>query len=307
MPAAAAPTWSDTTFRSMGSTARILICGGPSDLPDVARRRLAELEARWSRFLPTSELCRINEAGGAPVMVSHDTYDVIAMAVGSWKATAGRFDPTVIDALERAGYDRDFASITGSGTRLGAVPGGTTGCADIELLPLLPAVRLPPGVRIDLGGIGKGRAADVLTSELLAAGAGGVCVNLGGDVRVGGTPPEPPGWQVDLDPALAAGRAFHLDDGAVATSTRLRRTWMSDGVPQHHLVDPQDGRPAWTGLAAVTVLARSAAHAEVLAKAAFVAGPTVGRDLLAGADTTGLFVHDDGRVEDLPGLAPFLR
>jgi FAD:protein FMN transferase len=311
MPAPAAPTWSDSEFASMGSTARLLIHGGPAELPELARNRLAELEARWSRFQPASELCRINGAGGAPVMVSHDTYDVVALAVGSWQATEGRFDPTVIDALERSGYDRDFDTITTSDTPVGAVPGGSVGgsagCADIELLPLLPAVRLPPGVRIDLGGIGKGRAADVVTAELLAAGADGVCVNLGGDVRVSGVPPVPPGWQVDLDPALAPARAFHLDDGAVATSTRLRRTWTRAGATQHHLVDPRLGRPAWTGLAAVTVLARSAAHAEVLAKAAFVSGPAAGRDLLAVAGATGLFVHDDGRVEDLPGLAPFLR
>ena len=60
----------------------------------------------------------------------------------------------------------------------------------------------------------------VLTAELLAAGADGVCVNLGGDVRVSGVPPIPPSWQVDLDSALAPSRTFHLGEGAVATSTR---------------------------------------------------------------------------------------
>ncbi len=132
-------------------------------------------------------------------------------------------------------------------------------------------------------------------------------MNLGGDVRVSGAPPDPAGWQVDVDPAITPGRSFHLDEGAVTTSTRLRRTWTRAGAAQHHLVDPRVGRPAWTGLAAVTVLAGSAAHAEVLAKAAFVAGPVAGRELLGGAEVTGLFVHDDGRVEELPGLAPFLR
>jgi FAD:protein FMN transferase len=299
--------WTDTTFPSMGSTARLLIRGGPADLPVIARARLDELEARWSRFRPTSELCRMNRAGGAPVLVSHDTYDVVALAVGSWQATDGRFDPTLIDALEQAGYDRDFAAICDADTAHGAAPHASAGCGDIELLPLVPAVRLPAGVRLDLGGIGKGRAADVLAAELRGAGADGVCVNLGGDVRVSGTPPVPPGWQVDLDPTLAPGRSFHLDDGAVATSTRLRRAWTRDGERRHHLLDPSDGRPAWSGLASVTVLARNAAHAEVLAKAAFVAGPEAGRDLLRAAEVTGLFVHDDGRVEDLPGLAPFLR
>jgi thiamine biosynthesis lipoprotein len=302
------PAWSDTQLPSMGSTARLLILGGPPDLPDLARERLRVLESRWSRFDATSELCRLNAANGAVVIVSHETFDVIALAVGSWRATNGWFDPTVLDAVEWAGYDRDFDGIDRLGDRdePGASPRPAPGCAEIELLPLLPAVRLPMGVRIDLGGIGKGRAADLLTAELRAAGAHGVCVNLGGDVRVSGVPPVPPDWRVELDDTLAAGRAFRLADGGVATSTRLRRAWTRGGAARHHLVDPGSGRPAWTGLASVTVLAASAATAEVLAKAAFVAGPAAGAELLAAAGVTGLFVHDDGRVQDLPGLADFL-
>ncbi len=303
-----ATAWSDTEFPSMGSTARLLILGGPPGLPGIARRRLGELEARWSRFESTSELCKINAAGGAPVMVSRDTYDVIALAVEAWRGTNGRFDPTVLDALEWAGYDRDFDAISrrGEADLHGAAPGAAAGCGDVEMLPLLTAVQIPAGVHLDLGGIGKGRAADLLTTELLAAGAEGVCVNLGGDVRVSGTPPEAAGWQVDLDPTLAPGRSFRLGEGAVATSTRLRRAWTRGGAPQHHLVDPVAGRPAWSGLAAVTVLAQSAAAAEVLAKAAFVAGPAAGAELLHAHHVTGLFVHDDGHLEELAGLSPFI-
>jgi thiamine biosynthesis lipoprotein len=293
----------------MGSTARLLILGGPPDLPQRARERLAELEAQWTRFQPTSELCRLNAADGAPVLVSRETFDVIALAVAFWRSTNGRFDPTVLEALEHAGYDRDFATIAAHEPGAASPdpgPDGSAGCDGIELSPLLPAVQLPTGVRIDLGGIGKGRAADLLTRELLAAGADGVCVNLGGDVRVSGVPPIPPSWQVDLDSALAPSRTFHLGEGAVATSTRLRRSWMQDGAPRHHLIDPVTGRPAWNGLAVVTVLAESAASAEILAKAAFVAGPDAGADLLEAHDVTGLFVHDDGRVVELPGLTHFL-
>jgi FAD:protein FMN transferase len=308
MGGTAAPAWSDTSFASMGSTARLLVLGGPPDLPDRARRRLGHLESLWTRFQPTSELARINAAAGRPVMVSHETFDVVALAVGSWRSTRGRFDPTVLDALERAGYDADFAEVAG---RAGAPAGPeaadpTPGCGGVELLPLVPAVRLPAGVRLDLGGIGKGRAGDLLARELLDAGAAGVCVDLGGDVRVAGCPPEPRGWRVELDPALAPDRAFVLADGAVATSTRLRRAWRRGDARFHHLLDPSSGRPAWTGLAAVTVLARSAAEAEVLAKAAFVAGPDAGADLLLEHGVTGLLLHDDGSLHELAGLTAYL-
>lgn len=310
----AAPAWSDTTFACMGSTARLLILGGPSALPDHARHRLHELEARWSRFIPGSELCRVNAAGGAPVVVSADTFAVIELAVAAWRSTRGRFDPTVLDALERAGYDRDFSQITAStvdrspsGDRKGRA---SPGCGDIELDRLVSAVRLPRGVHLDLGGIGKGHAADVLTAELLHAGADGVCVNLGGDVRVAGVAPQGERWQLDLDPGLTRSsepaRSFRLGAGAVATSTRLRRRWTQAGEPQHHIIDPDTGRAAWNGLATVTVLADRAAWAEMLAKSAFVAGPVGGAELLRAHHVTGLFVRDDGRVEELAGLDAYL-
>ena len=330
-----APAWSDTTFACMGSTARLLILGGPGALPDHARRRLVELEARWSRFILGSELGRLNAADGAPVVVSADTFGVVELAVAAWRATGGRFDPTVLDALELAGYDRDFGEIAASPDNHALSPNGPTpppegarspevdrspsgdlerhatpGCGDIELDRLVSAIRLPRGVHLDLGGIGKGHAADVLAAELLEAGADGVCVNLGGDLRVAGVALEAAGWQVDLDPALTPSsepsHSFRLGAGAVATSTRLRRRWTRAGEPQHHIIDPGTSRPAWNGLATVTVLADRAAWAEMLAKSAFVAGPVGGAELLRAHHVTGLFVHDDGRVEELAGLEAYL-
>jgi thiamine biosynthesis lipoprotein len=88
----------------------------------------------------------------------------------------------------------------------------------------------------------------------------------------------------------------------VATSTSLRRRWTRAGEPVHHLVDPATGAPARSGLAAVTVVAATTAWAEVLAKAAFVAGPAEGAARLRDAGVTGLLVHDDGRTEQLAGL-----
>jgi FAD:protein FMN transferase len=307
MRTAPAPAWSDTRRRAMGTAARVLVLGGPRDLPARAWDKLAQLEARWSRFEPASELCRLNAASGSPVVVSHDTYYVVARAIGSWRATHGWFDPTVLDALEAAGYDRDFAALAD-----GSDPGPqhctpAPGCAGIELFPLLRAVQLPSGVRIDLGGIGKGTAADLVVDDLLAAGAAGACVDLGGDVRVGGRGPEDGAWRIDVDPTLAPDRTLRLAAGAVATSTRVRRAWVRNGRAQHHLIDPRRGIPAASGLRSVTVVAAEAATAEVLAKAAFVAGPDAGRALLADHDVTGLLVSDDGAVEPLPGLEAFTR
>ncbi len=265
----------------------------------------------WSRFRPTSEVCRLNDAGGAPVLVSPETLTLIGHAIGAWRSTAGRYDPTILRALEAAGYDRDFAVMEHDGGEAAVVdPPLPAGCDGIDIDRLVGAVRLPAGVTIDLGGIGKGYAADVVATELLAAGfpgVRGVLVNMGGDLRAGGDAPRPSGWVVAVDDPLGTGRTglLSLAAGAIATSTRLRRHWQRGGRPLHHLIDPRTGAPAQSGLASVTVIAGEAWRAEVLAKAAFVAGAADGPEVVLAAGATGLLVTDDGDVVELDGLDAF--
>ena len=158
----------------MGTDVEVLAVGADAAamawLGTLAADALEAREARWSRFRATSELARINQARGAPVVVSSDTFTLIARAVDVWRDTDGRYDPTVLAALEAAGYDRDFDDVARVGVRDPGDPPPVPGCAAIELDPLVSSVRLPPGVILDLGGIGKGYAADGVSAELLDAG-----------------------------------------------------------------------------------------------------------------------------------------
>src|SRR4051812_44601611 len=160
-------------FRAMGTDVEVLALGADADamaeLGTLAADALEAREARWSRFRPESELCRLNAAGGAPVVVSTDTFALIARAVDAWRTTAGRYDPTVLAALEAAGYDRDFDAVARSGAAAVDDGADVPGCAGVELDDLVSAVRLPADVTLDLGGIGKGFAADEVSAELLGA------------------------------------------------------------------------------------------------------------------------------------------
>src|SRR3954447_24763877 len=101
-------SWADRSFRVMGTTARLLASGGAPEAMDRAEDTLHGLEARWSRFLPESELSLLNAAGGGrPVVVSAGTFALIARAVDAWRRTGGTFDPTGLDAIRAWGYDRD--------------------------------------------------------------------------------------------------------------------------------------------------------------------------------------------------------
>jgi FAD:protein FMN transferase len=281
----------EARLRVMGADAHLVLVGGDPLLLDDARAHLELLEARWSRFRPSSELCRLDAMPGRPVVVSRDTFAVIARAVDAWRRTGGRYDPTVLPALRAAGSDRDFAAVTSEGGLVTTAPRGpraAAGCAGVVLDATVGAVTVPEGVVLDLGGIGRGYAADLVATALLAAGADGASVNLGGDRRVVGRSPDAEYWTIRVDDPLGSGTgSLILGEGGVATSSRLRRA------------------SAGTRFAAVTVVAGEAWWAEVLVKAALVAGPDEGAALVCAAGATGLVVHDDGRVEELPGLHEF--
>ena len=252
----------------MGTTAEVIVTGDDR-LEQWAIDRLRRLEGRWSRFDPESEIASINRARGGRTPISHDTHLVLAAALDAWAATGGLFDPTVHDALVTAGYDRTFSDVArvGPATESVAAPG----CWGIELWP--DSVHVPDGVRIDVGGIGKGVAADLVVEELLDRGAAGACVNVGGDLRVVGRAPTSEGWIVGVaDPFFPERQVVRLalDEGAVATSSRLGRRWWRGGRPIHHIVDPTTGQPVESRVAAATVIAGRAATAEVLAKLLFL-------------------------------------
>lgn len=257
-------------WEAMGTTCRVTLIGpGAEEAGSWARAELARLEALWSRFLPGSDVQRVNGADGRPVEVSAETVALITDAVAWWRATGGRFDPTVHDALVAAGYDRDLRTGHGPVGAGRAAPG----CADISIDPERNRITLPPGVRIDLGGIGKGHAVDLL-AEGLAHLPGGL-VDLGGDLRVWGiAAQDEPGWPIAIEDLRDGSTAaiVGLTTGAVATSSVLRRQWRDGLHRAHHLIDPRTGRPARGGLVTVTVLAGSAAAAEVIAKHALLTG-----------------------------------
>jgi thiamine biosynthesis lipoprotein len=143
---------------------------------------------------------------------------------------------------------------------------------------------------LDAGGIGKGLAADMVVAELIASGARGASVSIGGDVAVRGAAPQSDGWLIGVaDPANLDNEASQLTmaDGGVATSGTLRRRWHDlDGGDVHHLLDPATGRPAHLPreIIAVTVIAGTAAWAEVWTKAAVLRGAA----MLAVLDEHGL-------------------
>jgi thiamine biosynthesis lipoprotein len=305
MPTDLARPLCETRFQAMGTDVHVAIVDGDVAMLDLAEARIGELERRWSRVIDDSEINVLNRHAGHPVVVSTDTFELVARATEAWKMTGGRFDPTVGTALVAHGYDRDFREVattiaTATPTKPAPGPSG------IELLPHVAAVTLPEGVMFDPGGIGKGLAADFVTAELLDAGARGALMNVGGDLRAAGQPPTREGWVITVPDPLDPRRELlrlALPAGAVATSSRVKRRWRTTAGEAHHLIDPRAGRPATTDVVAVSVVAGEGWWAEAQAKALFLAGPRGLQEM----DVHAVVVTSDGARHATPDLEVTLR
>ncbi len=287
-------TWHRSTARLMGSPSEILI-DGPAELIALGFSRLRLLEQTWSRFLPDSELNRLQEWRGQWLECSDDLVAALQWCLRMHAETRGLFDPSIRTNLEQLGYDRTFAEIVeeSSLSTDEFVADRVPGLVGLEISNNW--VRLARGLSIDLGGIGKGLAADIVADELIVAGANSAYVSLGGDIRAAGEPVDQNGWQVPLLHPITGDTVDHhaLYSGALVMSTVAIRRWVRGGVEHHHIIDPRTGRPADTDLVAVAVADQSAARGEALAKAAIVAGAEEGAALLRSADVKAWMISAD--------------
>ncbi len=282
----------------MACSAEVLLVDGDTALAQSAERDLRGLEAIWSRFLPTSDITRLNTAGGRPVSVAQETLVLVTAMVDAWHLTGGRFDPSTLPSLVANGYatsrvDPRWTSVLPDDARSGG------DLARIVVNLSSSTVTLPVGLALDPGGLGKGLAADLVAARLLDRGARGALVGVGGDLAAVGQPPEPAGWLVAVEDAWEPDRELcelRIDRGAIATSSTVTCRWERDGRSQHHLIDPGTGTEADTDLAAVTVMARTAWEAEALATAAMLTGSAGALAFLAGHDADGIAVTDAGRI-----------
>ncbi len=308
MPTSAAPTLG-TVAELMGTTAHVVLTGPSAPDEGSGIERLRQLETRWSRFRDDSEVSRLNAAGGAPCVVSPDTATLIEMVRWAWYHTAGLFDPTVLDAVRAAGYDRSFdeLSITADALPSASEPSETLpapGAGGITVDPTTGLVQLPDDVRLDPGGIGKGLAADLCATAAVDAGADGALVSVGGDLRVAGEAP-PQGWEIELDHHVVASARVNLRVGALATSTTLRRRWQTRRGIAHHVIDPRTGRPSNSPVVACSVIAGQAWWAEALATALIVSGGPVSADAPGSASDEESTPDWDALLTDTGALLTF--
>lgn len=296
------PHWRERRFRAMGCPAHLIVGGAEDPLVDWAVAEVERLEQCWSRFRPDSELSKLVGHSGEWVRVSRDLLLALVRARRLWDVTAGAFDATVLRSLEALGYDRTFRSVEPSAAPpVEPIPAPGFECVEID--DAAQAVRLPADLRLDLGGLGKGLAADLVAEGLLLRGATSALVGLGGDIRTAGEVPEG-GWSIPIEDPFDESQVWSevvLHDEAIVTSTSLMRRWRRGDQDLHHIIDPITGSPTDAGVAAVVARGAEAWWAEGLAKAVMVLGETASLSLLEGTGIEATIFRADGTVVPMHG------
>jgi FAD:protein FMN transferase len=274
------------SFRAMGTDVHVLGVAGPTFAAarNAVERRFTQNERRFSRFRRDSELSRVNDLAGRWTPISPEFRQVMAFALDAAVRTEGRVTPTVLHAVQAAGYARDFDDLlTEARTQLHPAA-ACTRAADVVLEE--GQILLPVDVGIDLGGFAKGYTVDRAAHEALESGARWIVVNAGGDLRVLGDAPALTIAVEDPEDARSALLELQMAHGAIATSSVVKRSWGTG----HHLIDPFAGTPATTDAVQATVWGPTCAEAEVLAKDVVLRGAE------AAVDVESVIVLADGTV-----------
>lgn len=264
-------------------------------------RRLEELLSTW---IPTSELSRVNQAAGRqPVKVGHETMMLLTRSQEVARLTEGNFNVAIGPAVDAWGfYGRSRIPEASELAALLAL----VDLEQVRLDPLAGTVYLArPRMRIDVGGIGKGFAADLAAEAMKRAGALGGIVALSGDMRTFGRAPDNTRFIFGIKHPRKEGAVLarvELQDEAISTAGDYERSFDRNGVRYHHILDPRTLQPAH-GCQSVTVVAREGVLADGLDTGIFVMGPQRGMELaekLAGVEA--VIVDQEGNLLVSSGL-----
>jgi thiamine biosynthesis lipoprotein len=292
-------------FRALGTGCVVLVTD-PSQLRaavDEVQAELADVDLACSRFRPDSELERVNNNAGQAVHVSPLLVDAVLVALRAARLTDGDVDPTVGEAMRVLGYDRDFGALLKHGEAVATlvrVPGWHL----VDVDEQHSTVRVPNGVRLDLGATAKALAADRAATRAAAVAGCGVLVSLGGDLAVAGPPPAR-GWEVRVTDDHASGpeadgQTILVQSGGLATSSTTVRRWARGGEDLHHVLDPRTGRPAEEVWRTVSVAAASCVDANIASTAAIIRGERAPR-WLASLGLPARLVLPEGSVVRVGG------
>ena len=296
------------TSYKMGTVVKVKVYSSKADsIIKTTFGMLDKLEEKLSAHIESSEINKINEmAGRRAVKVSNDTYDVVSKAVEYAELSQGRFDPTIGPLVQ----------LWGIGTKEQKIPSEKelakknklVDYQKVELYPDKNKIKLlKEGMKLDVGGIAKGYAADKVINFLQEKGVQRAFISLGGNVSVLGTKADGSAWEVGIqDPKESRGNVMasvELKNKTVVTSGNYERYFMKNGVRYHHILNPNTGRPARKEIISSTIIADKSFDADALSTVVYILGVEKGLALVNDLEgVQALLVTENNTVHTTKGI-----
>ncbi len=303
--------------RSQYLMGTIVFVTGVAPDEQVAKTAVAEglaeikrLERLMSTWIPTSELSRVNAAAGTqPVSVGSENLVLLNISLRIAAMTEGGFNIAVGPAVNAWNVSQEGR--VPSQEALAAVR-PLVSLSNISIDNKAKTVFLTKkGMFVDVGGIGKGFAADLVVEVMKSAGATAGVVALSGDIKTFGRMPDQERFVFGIQhPRKEQGHILghmELENEAVSTAGDYQRFFMKDGIRYHHILDPKTLQPA-RGCQSVTIVAKDGVMADGLDTGIFVMGPEKGMDLIETLpDVEGVIVKETGEIMVSSGLQSRLQ
>jgi thiamine biosynthesis lipoprotein len=300
----------------MGTWFKIIVyapdAAAASRASDAAFQRIAGLDDTMTDYNPRSELMSLcQQAGGRPVPLSEDLFQVLAASQALSERTHGAFDITVgpVVRLWRRARRQHELPLPDELARAREL----VGQAKLRLDPRARTAQLlQQGMLLDLGGIAKGYAADQALVVLSKHGVTSALVTAGGDIAVSAPPPGQQAWRIGIapleSPEKPPTRFLLLQHAAVSTSGDAEQHVEIGGKRYSHIVDPRTGVGV-VGQSSVTIVAPNATTSDALATAVSVLGPECGLELVRSTPGTAVFIMqatDQGPRTFQLNLTPYI-
>lgn len=303
--AARSRTYERSTF-AMGTYVQLRAAGpsAPAAL-DAAIAEIGRLDDLLSYNSEQSDVFRLNgSAGRGPVSVSADTAELLELALHYAEVSGGLFDPTVGPVVDVWGFRPEMVPAVPDRPDLERAL-ALVGYRDLRVdREAQTAELLRPGMSVDLGAIAKGYVVDRVVEVLRAQGVASAIIDVGGNICGVGPRPDGQAWMVGIRHPRMDGEllgSLPLTDSSIATSGDYQRNFEANGRLYHHLIEPLTGYPG-TGVAAISVIARSAVEGDAISTAAFLSGPERALEFVRTLGLEGVLYTADGRLEVTPGL-----
>lgn len=267
-----------------------------------AEERVTNLEKMWSVTDENSEIYAVGHSGGNPVQVSDETAELLDFSLEISDLTNGALDCTMYPILAEWGFTTSDYKIP-TDEKISQLL-ENTGYEKVELDGNF--VVIPDDMQIDLGAVGKGYTGDLIVDMLQENGVDSALLDLGGNIQTIGTKPDGTEWKLGLRSPFDEGSfaTLEVSDCAVITSGGYERYFVGDdGETYWHILDPETGRPAHSGLVSVTIVGKEGRLCDALSTSLFVMGLDKAAELWKQRDDFEMvLVTDDGEIYLTEGI-----